>query len=194
MFETLSFALIILLWPLCFFLIGLILLQGGAGDLSSAFGGGGQLDSTLGVGAGRKMSKVTGWMVCAFLVIVAILAMPHGTIGSTQRRTEALGGPGAQPSISGDAITTDGTNVAPAAPPVMVPPVEAAPDAAPAPEAPADAAAPEAAAPEAAPIAEPDVEEAPVEPAPAEPAAEPAPAEPAAEPAAQPNSTIRIDD
>ncbi len=181
MFETLSFALIILLWPLCFFLIGLILLQGGAGDLSSAFGGGGQLDSTLGVGAGRKMSKVTGWMVFVFLVIVAILAMPHGTIGSTQRRAEALGGPGVQPSISGDAITIDGTDVAPAAPPIMVPPVETAPDAAPAPEAPADAVAPEGAAPEA---TAPEVA----------PAAEPAPAEPAAEPAAQPNSTIRIDD
>ncbi len=73
--ETFLFVLAIVLWPLCFMIIGLILLQGGAGDLSSAFGGGGQLDSTLGVGAGRKMSKLTGWLAIAFLVSVTLLAI-----------------------------------------------------------------------------------------------------------------------
>jgi len=194
-FETFSFALLIVLWPLCFFLIGLILLQGGAGDLSSAFGGGGQLDSTLGVGAGRKMSKVTGWMVFVFLVIVAILAMPHATIGSTRAANDTLGGPGAVPSMSGDMPVMTGGAPATDAPsaPLVVPP-EAAPEAAP-----VEGVAPEAVAPE--PI-EPaaEVPAAPEAPAAAEPAAEaPAaevPAEPAAEPApaAQPNSTIRIDD
>ena len=66
-----------MLLPLCLILIGLILLQGGAGDISSAFGGGGQLDSTLGVGAGRKMSKITGWLAGLFLVIVLILSVPN---------------------------------------------------------------------------------------------------------------------
>ncbi len=73
--ETFLFVLAIVLWPMCFMIIGLILLQGGAGDLSSAFGGGGQLDSTLGVGAGRKMSKLTGWLAIAFLVSVTLLSI-----------------------------------------------------------------------------------------------------------------------
>ncbi len=73
--ETFVFVLSVLLWPLSIILIGLILLQGGAGDLSSAFGGGGQLDSALGVGAGRKMSRLTAWMGAAFLTIVTILAV-----------------------------------------------------------------------------------------------------------------------
>ena len=80
MLETVHFALIILLWVMCPFLIGLILLQGGAGDMSSAFGGGGALDSTLGVGAGRKMSKLTGWLAFAFLAIVAVVGIPHGSV------------------------------------------------------------------------------------------------------------------
>jgi protein translocase SecG subunit len=70
------FTLKVILWPLCLFIVGLILLQGGAGDLSSAFGGGGQLDSALGVGAGRKMSKLTGWLGVSFLAIVTLLAIP----------------------------------------------------------------------------------------------------------------------
>ena len=80
MLETVHFALIIILWVMCPFLIGLILLQGGAGDMSSAFGGGGALDSTLGVGAGRKMSKLTGWLAFAFLAIVAVVGIPHGSV------------------------------------------------------------------------------------------------------------------
>ena len=75
--TTLTLVLFILLLPLCLFLIGLILLQGGAGDISSAFGGGGQLDSTLGVGAGRKMSKITGWLSGAFMTIVLLLSVQH---------------------------------------------------------------------------------------------------------------------
>ena len=75
--TTLTLVLFIMLLPLCLFLIGLILLQGGAGDISSAFGGGGQLDSTLGVGAGRKMSKITGWLAGLFLVIVLVLSIPN---------------------------------------------------------------------------------------------------------------------
>ena len=73
--TTTTLILVILLWPLCLFIIGLILLQGGAGDISSAFGGGGQLDSTLGVGAGRKMSKLTAWLAGAFLLVVLMLSL-----------------------------------------------------------------------------------------------------------------------
>jgi len=57
-------------------MIGLILLQGGAGDISSAFGGGGMLDSTLGVGASKKMAQVTGWLAGIFFVVVLFLAIP----------------------------------------------------------------------------------------------------------------------
>jgi protein translocase SecG subunit len=75
--TTFALVLFLLLIPLCLALVGLILLQGGAGDISSAFGGGGQLDSTLGVGAGRKMSKITGWMAGTFFVIVLLLSIQH---------------------------------------------------------------------------------------------------------------------
>src|SRR3954471_210232 len=75
--DTLIFSLHIIMWPLCIMIIGLILLQGGAGDISSAFGGGGQLDSTLGVGASRKMAKVTGWLAAIFFASVTLLAIPH---------------------------------------------------------------------------------------------------------------------
>jgi protein translocase SecG subunit len=72
--ETFVFVLSIMIWFLCPVIIGLILLQGAAGDISSAFGGGGQLDSTLGVGAHRKMSKVTGFLAGIFFVMILILA------------------------------------------------------------------------------------------------------------------------
>ena len=74
--ETLVFVLGLALWPLCLAMVGLILLQGGAGDISSAFGGGGMLDSQLGVGASKKMAKVTGWMAAGFFLIVLFLAIP----------------------------------------------------------------------------------------------------------------------
>jgi protein translocase SecG subunit len=75
--ATFLFVLTVLIWIVCPLLVGLILLQGGAGDISSAFGGGGSLDSTLGVGAGRKMSKITAWLASFFLIAVTILAIPH---------------------------------------------------------------------------------------------------------------------
>ncbi len=78
-----------LIWPLCAILLVLILLQGGAGDISSAFGGGGQLDSSLGVGAQQKISKVTGWFVALFLVLVVILSIdPNPDLGEDKETTE----------------------------------------------------------------------------------------------------------
>ena len=77
MYETIYLLAEVLIWVLCPILIGLILLQGGAGDISSAFGGGGQLDSTLGVGASRKMAKVTGWLGLIFMILVLFLAIPY---------------------------------------------------------------------------------------------------------------------
>ena len=65
----------LLIWPICIVLLLLIMVQGGAGDISSAFGGGGQLDSSLGVGAQQKISKVTGWFVTLFLLIVVVLSI-----------------------------------------------------------------------------------------------------------------------
>ncbi len=121
--TTLTLVLFIMLLPLCLFLIGLILLQGGAGDISSAFGGGGQLDSTLGVGAGRKMSKITGWLAGLFLVIVLVLSIPN-----SNDILKAAGG--SKPAT----LTTDPTApkspvieqpAAPTAPALTVPPVTA---------------------------------------------------------------------
>lgn len=86
MIESIILLLQVLLWPLCLGIVGLILLQGGAGDLSSAFGGGGALDSTLGVGASKKMAKVTGWMAGLFFVFVLFLAIPNkGGLGSPSK-------------------------------------------------------------------------------------------------------------
>ena len=81
--DILLLVLQVLLPFLCLGIIGLVLLQGGAGDISSAFGGGGMLDSTLGVGASRKMAKVTGWLAGIFFVAVLILAIPYkGSLGT----------------------------------------------------------------------------------------------------------------
>ena len=95
MVENISLLMQILLWPLCLGMIGLILLQGGAGDISSAFGGGGMLDSTLGVGASKKMAKVTGWLAAIFFVFVLFLAIPH------------KGGFGPKPATPAPAVTSD---------------------------------------------------------------------------------------
>jgi protein translocase SecG subunit len=85
--DTIIFTMHVLLWPLCVVIVGLILLQGGAGDISSAFGGGGQLDSTLGVGAGRKMAKLTGWLSAIFMGGVLFLAIPHhGSLSSPKAK------------------------------------------------------------------------------------------------------------
>ncbi len=117
--ETFIFVLAIVLWPMCFMIIGLILLQGGAGDLSSAFGGGGQLDSTLGVGAGRKMSKLTGWLAIAFLVSVTMLSIRRevnvGDLAPSEGATSS-----APVDATGDAEATNTPN----SPAIGVPVVE----------------------------------------------------------------------
>ncbi len=74
--DTVVFVLQILMWILCPAVIGLILLQGAAGDISSAFGGGGQLDASLGVGAHRKMAQATGVLAVLFFAMVLALAYP----------------------------------------------------------------------------------------------------------------------
>lgn len=120
--DTVVFVLQILMWILCPAVIGLILLQGAAGDISSAFGGGGQLDASLGVGAHRKMAQVTGALAVIFFVTVLILAYPHR--GSFR---DVKGVPAVVPA-------------APAAPAMPAAPIPEAPKvevpAAPAPEAP----------------------------------------------------------
>ena len=75
--DTVVYVTSILMWIFCPALIGLILLQGAAGDISSAFGGGGQLDASLGVGAHRKMAQVTGGLAVVFFVMVLLMAYPH---------------------------------------------------------------------------------------------------------------------
>ena len=124
MIEHIILLLQILLWPLCLGIVGLILLQGGAGDLSSAFGGGGALDSTLGVGASKKMAKVTGWMACFFFAFVLFLAIPNkGGLGSPATHDTGSGGGGNKPaaavmSPTGDKPTDKTAPSAPATAPV----------------------------------------------------------------------------
>lgn len=156
--ELLVFILTIVLCFLCPILIGLILLQGGAGDLSSSFGGGGALDSTLGVGAGRKMSKLTGWLGFAFLAIVTVLAMPRGNINETLRQAKPDDAV-VVPAV-GTPVQTSGTIEVPdmsGPPPVVAPPAATTPAADPvapvvAPAATDPAVADPAAAPAAAPV------------------------------------------
>ncbi len=103
--DDLRFALAILIWPLCVMIIVLILLQGGAGDLSSAFGGGGQLDSTLGVGASRKMSKLTAWLAGLFVISVIILVVPHrGSLGINPEAKPAASGHGTEHAAGANAL------------------------------------------------------------------------------------------
>lgn len=137
--DTVVFVLQILMWLLCPAIIGLILLQGAAGDISSSFGGGGQLDASLGVGAHRKMAQVTGFLAAIFFIMVLILAYPHK--GSFR---DVKGAPAAVPATAKPAAPVV-VPAAPAAPAVEAPKAEAAP-AAPAPaEAPKAEAAPAAA-------------------------------------------------
>ena len=171
--TTFALVLFLLLIPLCLALVGLILLQGGAGDISSAFGGGGQLDSTLGVGAGRKMSKITGWMAGTFFVIVLLLSIQHaGDFGkaagaapaklatdpavppmltppapapAAQTPPPAIGAPAQPAAPSAPALITEPVPTAPAAPVPAVPAPTAPAPTAPAPAVPAPQ--PEAAAP-----------------------------------------------
>lgn len=160
---TTLFVLTVLLWIVCPLLIGLILLQGGAGDISSAFGGGGSLDSTLGVGAGRKMSKITAWLAAFFFIAVTILAIPReGSLSRAagERKIKEV------PTAPAPSVTTPPIQVTPAPPatPTMAPPSIPAPAPAPTtPPAPVQAPA--------------DVTVAPAPaPATAAPAAQPAPA------------------
>lgn len=115
MIESIILLLQVLLWPLCLGIVGLILLQGGAGDLSSAFGGGGALDSTLGVGASKKMAKVTGWMAGLFFAFVLFLAIPNkGGLGSPSKPDTKSTAP---TSVNAASAPAPGT-APPAAPPV----------------------------------------------------------------------------
>ncbi|MBA3938009.1 MAG: preprotein translocase subunit SecG [Planctomycetes bacterium] len=193
--TTTTLILVILLWPLCLFIIGMILLQGGAGDLSSSFGGGGQLDSTLGVGAGRKMSKITGWLGGSFLLIVTILSIHHdGDLGAAAGAKGGVVPTTVTPTDFGaqtGTTTGAGKAVVPAAatdaakPGVAAVPAVAKPaDGAPAPAVPATAPAIAPAVVPAAPAPAPEAPKAPSAPAlvpeapaPAPTAAAPAPAE-----------------
>ncbi|MFW5829365.1 MAG: preprotein translocase subunit SecG [Planctomycetota bacterium] len=78
MFETVQFAAWVAVWFLCPILVGLVLIQGGNSDMGSAFGGGSQLDSSLGVGAVRKISKITAWLVLIFMACVILVAIRTG--------------------------------------------------------------------------------------------------------------------
>jgi len=111
--EMLQSILTVLIWFLCFPLVALILLQGGAGDLSSTFGGGGQLDSSLGVGASRKMGKLTGGLSVFFLLCVLVLAIPDRGSIAAYEGDDATGG-GADPVMTppaGEQPAEDGAAV-----------------------------------------------------------------------------------
>ena len=127
MLDSLQMISFISIWPCAFILLVLILLQGGAGDVSSSFGGGGKLDSTLGVGASAKMSKITGVLVALFLAFVVVLAVPTdsslsdslGTVGSSEAAAPALisdepAEPAAAPAVVAEDTTTEAA--APVAP------------------------------------------------------------------------------
>ena len=148
--DTVVYLTSILMWILCPAIIGLILLQGAAGDISSAFGGGGQLDASLGVGAHRKMAQVTGALAVLFFIMVLLMAYPHR--GSFQ-------------DVKGAPVTKPAPVVAP-----MDKPADQVTTPVVAPETKPEAAKPEAAKPE---TAAAPVEEAKPNPAP-EPAAAPA--------------------
>jgi protein translocase SecG subunit len=136
--DTVVYLTSILMWILCPAIIGLILLQGAAGDISSAFGGGGQLDASLGVGAHRKMAQVTGALAVLFFIMVLLMAYPHR--GSFQ---DVKGAPAAKPPATIPLVAPE-TKTPPAADPEAKP-VEAVATPEPKPE----AAKPEAAKPEA---------------------------------------------
>lgn len=93
------------IWFLGVIVIGLVLLQGGAGDVGSAFGGGGQLDGALGVGANKKLAKLTGWLSFLFIVMIVILAIkPSGDFDVTPATGAApVVVPPEEPTVSDDA-------------------------------------------------------------------------------------------
>lgn len=109
MLEVLQTICSVLVWVACPLLILLILVQGGAGDVSSAFGGGGQLDSALGVGANKKLSQVTGLISVGFLVSIIILAIPVEKSLGEDKEIET---PAAMSSGEGDDLTPSATTSA----------------------------------------------------------------------------------
>lgn len=121
--DTVVYVISILMWILCPAIIGLILLQGAAGDISSAFGGGGQLDASLGVGAHRKMAQVTGALAVLFFIMVLFMAYPHR--GSFDKLKNAPA-PAAAPAIPAEAAKPVEAKPAEAAKPVEAKPAEAA--------------------------------------------------------------------
>lgn len=179
--DTVVYVISILMWILCPAIIGLILLQGAAGDISSAFGGGGQLDASLGVGAHRKMAQVTGALAVLFFIMVLFMAYPHR--GSFQNVKNAPA-PVAPPT---EQAKPEAVKPVEPAPPIVQP--EPAKPADPAPAIPVQAqpqaeVQPEAAKPvEAAPAPEVEVKPAPAAPEPAKPeAAQPEAVKPEAKP------------
>ncbi len=164
--ESFQFVLGILIWFLCPVLLLLILLQGGSGDLSSTFGGGGRLDASLGVGAQAKMSKITTWLAVVFLLTVLILAIDTGRGLATESGTDY--GDDAPQMLPGDEEPTEGVGAgeldedeSAADAPTITPPPPGAPEAGvdetgDANDAEPDAAQPEAGADEAAEAADED--------------------------------------
>lgn len=194
--DTVVYVISILMWILCPAIIGLILLQGAAGDISSAFGGGGQLDASLGVGAHRKMAQVTGALAVLFFIMVLFMAYPHrGSFQNVKNAPapapapseQAKPGPAPAPAVPAKPEAAKPAEAAPA--PVVLPEAAKPAEAAPAPVQVQAQVQPEAAKPvEAAPAppapeaAKPEAK--PVEPLPATvptlaPAPAPAPPEPA---------------
>lgn len=108
--ESIHLMLGVVIWFVCLILILLILVQGGTGDVGSTFGGGGQLDSTLGVGASQKMGKITGWLSVIFLVCVLVLAIPldggYRSLAAAAAAEEAKRDEGLVPALS-DAVEAD---------------------------------------------------------------------------------------
>ena len=97
-------------WFVAIPLVVLILLQGGSGDLSSSFGGGGQLDSTLGVGASRKWAKSLV-LAILFLALVILMGVQIDDIG--------------EPIMSTDSASVEADDVQPASVTELAPAPEA---------------------------------------------------------------------
>jgi protein translocase SecG subunit len=131
--------LLYLIGPAGLLLILLILVQGGSGDMSSTFGGS-QLDGTLGVGANKKLARLTGWMAFAFIVAVLMLAIPNrgdsailrniaseasATAAATQP-AERAPAPAPEPTQTAPAATAAAApTTAPSVPPTLVEQIQA---------------------------------------------------------------------
>lgn len=113
MLEVLQDISTIAIWIVGVVVIGLVLLQGGAGDVGSAFGGGGQLDGALGVGANKKLAKITGWLSFLFIVMIVILAIrPSGDFTAAGAGAESASG---APAASAPLEAEDPTDLPPPA-------------------------------------------------------------------------------